>query len=74
MTAADFAIKTFGGVRALARAINRTPTCVYLWTVDPTTNHGGTGGRIPSKAQQLILKAAKKQGIKIDPAKLVVGA
>lgn len=60
-------IKKFGGVRALARAIDVNPSTVSRWTMP--REKGGAAGRIPAKAQPLVIEAAKKAGIKLTIAR-----
>lgn len=57
----------FGGIRALARALEkagcpRDAANVYRWTY-PKARKGGTGGLIPSSAMPLVLEAARLDGV-----------
>jgi len=59
-----FIIKQFGGIKALAKAINKDPATIYRWTY--TRSKGGTDGIIPSSAQQKISEAARLLNISIS--------
>lgn len=64
LTPAAFVIKQFHGIRPLARAVKRAPSTIFRWQ---------TVGYIPTKAQQDILRAAKRRRIDIKPQDLIVG-
>lgn len=68
LSPAAYVIKTIGGVRKTARSIGRTNGAISKWT-----SPKGTGGRIPTGAQAAILRYAKKKGLDIKPADLVIG-
>lgn len=70
MTAAESIMKKFGGRQALAAALGVNISQTYRWTY-PKTQSGGTGGRIPDRHFEKLLKKAKELGIKIDRAELV---
>lgn len=71
MSPAEYVIHIFGGVRATARALKKTPTCISKWR--QSLEQGGTGGKIPSKAQQEILLVAQTDKLDITPSDLVIG-
>ena len=56
-------IREFGGVKSLAKAINKDPATIYRWTYPKTK--GGTGGFIPSSATAKIQLAANQLGISL---------
>lgn len=68
---AQCVIRVFGGVRATARAVGRNPGAVTRW--NRPKSKGGTGGMIPSAAQRIILKIAKKRRLKITLEELTYG-
>lgn len=63
-TPATRAIAAFGGVQALAKAIDRDPSRVHRWTYPE--ERGGTGGRIPGTAVRAILAAAARLNIALS--------
>ena len=71
LTPAELVIKLFGGVRAAAREIGRNPGAVSRW--NSSKLKGGTGGMVPSAAQRIILKIAKKKRLKITLEELNYG-
>lgn len=71
LTPAQYVIHVFGTQTAVAKAIRRRQSSVFKWTV--SKRRGGTGGFIPTDAQQAILRAAIRKGLDIQPADLVVG-
>lgn len=56
-------INLFGGIKPLANAIGKDPATIYRWTYPK--NKGGTDGRIPSSAIQVIQQAANSLGISL---------
>ncbi len=64
MKPAAFVIKKFGGVRACARAVGRSPSSVSRWNKPRKSGKGR--GMIPLHAHKNILKAAKKLRIKLQ--------
>lgn len=66
VTAADYVIFTFGGVRAAARQLGYSPSAVSRWRT--------TGGEVPTKARRLILEAAKRRRLPITADHLQYGA
>lgn len=68
---AEYVISVFGGVRALGRAIGRSPGSVSRW--QRAKSNRGTGGDIPRAAQKLILDQAKKEGLDITANDLIHG-
>lgn len=71
LSPAEYVIKTFGGVRATARAIGRDKSSVSVWRA--SKDKKGTGGLIPHKAQALILKVAREKNLDITAEDLIVG-
>jgi hypothetical protein len=71
LTPAEHVIQIFGGVRATARALDRSPSCVSKWRA-PKDARGCDGG-IPRKAQEQILRLAKEQGLDITADDLISG-
>jgi hypothetical protein len=63
-TPASFVIKRFGGVRATARALGRSPSAISRWHKT---------GRVPGGAMALVLKVADKKGLKIRASDLIFG-
>lgn len=59
-------IQKCGGFSETARLAGTSESWVYRWTYDE--GNGGTGGRIPAKAQQALLEAARVGGCNITPA------
>jgi len=64
---AHFIIRQFGGVKQLAKAINKDPATIYRWTYPKNKN--GTDGLIPSSALSRISEAAKRLNIPIEQSK-----
>ncbi|MEW5008316.1 MAG: amino-acid N-acetyltransferase [Cycloclasticus sp.] len=62
---AKFIIEQFGGIKALAKAINKDPATIYRWTY--AKHKGGTGGLIPTSANNRICEAARRLNIDIQP-------
>lgn len=60
----DLAIKFFGGVRRLARAIGRDPAAVSRWR---------KSGNIPSSVQKKLLQVAWDQGIELTAHDIIFG-
>lgn len=71
LSPAEYVIYAFGGVRPAARAIGRDGGSVCAWKRSRAKK--GTDGRVPSKAQALILSVAKEREIDITPEDLVIG-
>lgn len=65
MTIAERIIDRFGGTRALARAIGKSPSTVQSWK---------DSGFIPAQHQQAVLDAAMKAAIGITTADFFNGA
>lgn len=68
---ANLVIERFGGVRPLARLLNKNQSTIHRWKMP--TEAGGLGGRIPSKAQIEILNLAEKHGILLLPEEIITG-
>lgn len=71
VSAADWVIEQFGGVRATARAIGRDPGSVSRWRMP--RDKKGTDGGVPRLAQIRVLEAARRMGLDITEADLVSG-
>lgn len=70
MTPAENAIRAFGSIDALAKAVGRHPSRIHRWTY-PKDRSGGTGGLIPSDLQGLILEKARKRGLPLTADDLI---
>ena len=68
---ADYVIHIFGGVRATARALGRSPSSVSRWQT--YTNRDGVVGAIPSALQALILDRAEELDLDISAVDLIQG-
>lgn len=68
---AQYVIKIFGGVKATARAVGRTPGAIIFWK--HPKSKGGRGGNVPTIAQRIILKIALRDGLDITPQDLAYG-
>lgn len=55
-------IDRFGGVPALATAIEKDASAIYKWNYP--RDSGGTGGLVPSSAIPLVMTAADILGVK----------
>jgi hypothetical protein len=64
ITPVEIAIAEFGGVRALARALNRDPAAVSRWK---------KSGTVPTNVQKNLLETAWERGIKMTAHDLVFG-
>tara|TARA_R110000796_G_scaffold6495_3_gene22987 strand:+ start:1212 stop:1424 length:213 start_codon:yes stop_codon:yes gene_type:complete len=64
ITPVEIAITEFGGVRALARALNRDPAAVSRWK---------RSGTVPTSVQKTLLETAWDRGIKMTAHDLVFG-
>lgn len=71
LTPAEYIVHVFGGVRAAARALGRSPCQISKWKSPEDAK--GCGGRIPSKAQKSALDAAKTKGLDLTAEDLIVG-
>lgn len=71
LSPAEYVIYIMGGVRTTGRAIGRSAQAVSLWRA--SKSKGGTGGRIPPKAQALLLAYAHTNAIDIRPADFKLG-
>jgi hypothetical protein len=63
-TPAELAINLFGGIRSLARAVDRDPAAISRWR---------KRGRIPASAQLDVLSAAEQLGIAMTADDIVRG-
>lgn len=59
MNVAEKIIHKFGGVRAMARALNAPPTTIQSWK---------KSGLIPAKKQETVLASAHSMQIDLSPA------
>jgi hypothetical protein len=69
-TPADKAISAFGGVRALARALERNPSSVVRWR--KPKDEGGSAGAVPSALQGRILAIAQARGLSLTAEDLIL--
>lgn len=74
---AERIIAKFGGARCLMKAINAlgdvsiTAASVFKWTYGP--ERGGTGGVIPTRMVQTVMRAARREGIYLDESDFYPG-
>ena len=68
---ADYVIHVFGGIRPMARHINRTASSISAWRTGIRRNDNK--GEIPSQAMVEIMKAAKKLRLDITEKDLIYG-
>ena len=59
-------IEKCGGHRAVADMAGVDVTRVYRWTY--SRDRGGTGGIIPTKHHQQLLRVARERGVDLEPA------
>lgn len=71
-TPADIVISKFGGVRPLARLLEKDPSTIHRWRMPAA--RGGLDGRVPSVAQQRLLELARERGISLTADDLINGA
>ena len=71
LTPAEFVIRTFGGVRATARAVGRSQPSVSAWRRPKAKK--GTGGSIPGALFIVILGIAKSRRMDIGASDLIHG-
>jgi hypothetical protein len=64
MTPVQLAIQSFGGVRRLAKAIDRDPAAVSRWQ---------RSGIVPSAAQKQLLEIAWERGIQLTAHDIIFG-
>ena len=69
-TPADRCIEAFGGVRALARALERNPSSVVRWR--KPKDEGGSNGAVPSALQGRILDIAQARGLSLTAEDLIL--
>ena len=69
-TPADKAITAFGGVRALARALERNPSSVVRWR--KPKDEGGSAGAVPSALQGRILAIAEARGLSLTAEDMIL--
>lgn len=66
MDVATRIIEKFGGAYALADKLGCRPSTVYRWTLPK--KRGGTGGHVPQRQHQKLLKLARKHSISLSYA------
>ena len=66
MTIADRVIEKCGGVKRAAELVGQSENWVYRWRL--AVDKGGTGGRVPQKAQERLMEAAKAGLVDVTPA------
>jgi hypothetical protein len=71
MSPAEYVIYCFKGVRATARAIGRDPSSVVKWPMPRSRK--GSDGKVPHRAQPLILRAAEERELDLTAQDLIVG-
>jgi hypothetical protein len=69
-TPADRCIEAFGGVRALARALDRNPSSVVRWR--KPKDEGGSNGAVPSNLQGRILDLAQERGLSLTAEDMIL--
>lgn len=69
-TPADRCILAFGGVRALARALERNPSSVVRWR--KPKDEGGSAGAVPSGLQGRILAIAQERGLHLTAEDMIL--
>lgn len=65
MEPASTIIEICGGFQAVSEMTGRDVTRVHRWTYPK--ERGGTGGRIPSDMQTVLLDEAHKRGLPLTP-------
>lgn len=74
LSPADYIIHIFGGVRATARAIGRTPPTVSKWQRGHTQKgHKVSTGALPADVLKPILEKAKADNLDITAEDLILG-
>jgi hypothetical protein len=69
-TPADKCIEAFGGIRALARALDRNPSSISRWR--KPKDEGGSNGAVPSNLQGYILELAQQRGFPLTAEDLIL--
>ena len=69
-TPADKCIDAFGGVRALARALERNPSSVVRWR--KPKDEGGSAGAVPSGLQGKILAISQARGLSLTAEDMIL--
>lgn len=69
LSPADKVIQAFGGIRAVARLIERNPSSVQRWRKPRA--EGGTGGAVPTAVQGRLLAMAAERGIPLSAVDLI---
>lgn len=68
-TPASRVISAFGGVRATARILDVASSTVSRW--QKAREHGGTGGKVPTKHMREVLDEAKRRGLHLSAEDLI---
>lgn len=63
---ASVIVSKFGGAYSLSELIGLDVSQIYRWTYSKERT-GGTGGKIPSKYQEVLLNKAKEVGVELKP-------
>jgi hypothetical protein len=71
LSPAEYVIRTFGGVRATARALGRSAAAISKWR--KPREEKGTGGQIPRKAMWELLAKSRELGLDLNPNDLLLG-
>lgn len=69
-TPADKCIRAFGGIRALARALERNPSSILRWR--KSKKDGGSAGAVPSGLQGRVLELALQRGLDLKAEDLIL--
>lgn len=69
-TPADKCIEAFGGIRPLARALERNPSSIVRWR--KPKDEGGSNGAVPSGLQGRILAMAQERGLSLTAEDLIL--
>ena len=65
-TIAERVIEKCGGTQRVAEIVGCSENWVYRWRM--AKDAGGTGGRVPRRAQEALLAAAAKGTVNVSPA------
>jgi adenosylmethionine-8-amino-7-oxononanoate aminotransferase len=71
LSPAELLVARFGGVRPLARVIDKHPSIVMRWKTP--VERGGGGGIVPVKLMPRILEIAQEKGVKLTADELIRG-
>lgn len=70
LTPAEKCIAAFGGIRSLARALERNPSSILRWR--KPKKEGGSAGAVPSNLQGVILELARERGLALTADDLIL--